>query len=73
MTLEERLTELGMGEIIELAEGLGWVDPGDDDDEDWDADMADGTEDAAIEFLTEDSRRAATVAKLDELYPMGEE
>ena len=51
MTSKKELQEMGFGEIIELAEKLGWEDPDFLTNGEWTANNCDDTEQSAIEFI----------------------
>lgn len=51
MTSEKELQEMGFGEIIELAEKLGWKDPDFLTNGKWTSNDCDDTEQSAIEFI----------------------
>ena len=46
-----RTNDTSFGEILEFAEGLGWTDPDFDKDGDWTPEMADATEESALDFI----------------------
>jgi len=51
MEKTHKVTVTGFGDICEFAEGLGWEDPDLDKDGEWTPDMADATEESALDFI----------------------
>ena len=49
LTKERKYT--GFGDTCEFAESLGWEDPNLDKDGEWTPDMADATEESALDFI----------------------